>query len=383
MSVGIPSANPAYSLQSVLSAQIALFTAIDQESSGSKLTPSGSGSSAALAIYNNLSSQAQAADTANQNISDASNAINVAQGAASTIQSSLSQLNSLAIEANNGFNSASDQQALQDAATQLAQGINQIAGQTNFNGTPLLDGTTSGNTPATPATADVTNNNAVAAGGDVLASASASGATTSGTFSVQVTGSGNASVSYTDSTTQATTVVGTFAAGSSTTFDGTTLNFGNFTAQDSGTSATVQTTAASAGSTAPTVSVQSGTNEGNTTNVSFVNATTTGLGITNIDLSNPASATNTEGQISGAINAITSNEATLGAQSNGLNFAFENNNTLSNHLTSSASSVGDTSVASAVIAGNTASIQQQISIAVLARANTDAGHLNSFLSQYA
>jgi hypothetical protein len=30
-----------------------------------------------------------------------------------------------------------------------------------------------------------------------------------------------------------------------------------------------------------------------------------------------------------------------------------------------------------------ASIQQQISIAVLARANTDAGHLSSFLSQYA
>jgi flagellin len=382
MSVGIPSANPAYSLQSVLAAQIALFTAINQESSGTRITsaavdPSG------LAIYNNLSTQSQAADTANGNISDASNAINVAQGAASTIQSSLSQINSLAIEANNGFNSPSDAQALQDAATQLAQGINQIAGQTNFNGTALLDGSTSGNTPATPATAAITNNNAVGAGGNVLSSASASGSTTSGTFSVSVDGSGNADVTYTDSTTQATTVVGSFAPGSSTTYNGTTLNFGNFSASDSGTTATVQTTAATAGSTAPTVSVQSGTNEGDTTNVTFANATTTGLGITNIDLSNPASATNTEGQISGAITAIGNNEATLGAQANSLNYAFQNNNTLSNNLTASASAIGDTNEASAVTAGNLASIQQQISIAVLARANTDAGHLNSFLSQYA
>jgi flagellin len=382
MSVGIPSANPAYSLQSVLAAQIALFTAINQESSGTRITsaavdPSG------LAIYNNLSTQSQAADTANGNISDASNAVNVAQGAASTIQSSLSQINSLAIEANNGFNSPSDTQALQDAATQLAQGINQIAGQTNFNGTALLDGSTSGNTPATPATAAITNNNAVGAGGNVLSSVSASGATTSGTFSVSVDGSGNADVTYTDSSTQATTVVGSFAPGSSTTYNGTTLNFGNFSASDSGTTATVQTTAATSGSTAPTVSVQSGPNEGDTTNVTFANATTTGLGITNIDLSNPASATNTEGQISGAITAIGNNEATLGAQSNSLNYAFQNNNTLSNNLTASASAIGDTNEASSVTAGNLASIQQQISIAVLARANTDAGHLNSFLSQYA
>jgi len=382
MSVGIPSANPAYSLASVLQAQLALFTAIDQESSGSKLTPAGSGSSAALAIYNNLSSQAQAADTANENITDVTNAINVAQGATSTIQSSLSQINSLAIEANNGFNSSSDAQALQDAATQLAQGINQTAEETNFNGTPLLDGTTSGNTPATAASADITNNNATTAG-TVLSSASASAATTSGTFSVQIDGSGNADVSFTDSSTQTTTSVGSFAAGSSTTYNGTTLNFGNFTGADAGTSATVQTTAASAGSTSPTVQVQTGTNEGDVTNVSFANGTTTGLGITNIDLTNPASATNTEGQINGAITAIDSSEASLGAQSNGLNYAYENNNTLSNNLTSSASAVGDTSVASSVVAGNLASIQQQISIAVLARANTDAGHLSSFLSQYA
>jgi flagellin len=383
MPVSIPSANPAYSLQSVLSAQLQLLTDVAAETSGTQFSTGTSSDPSGAAIYNFLTTQAAGADTANENISDASDAINVAQGATSTIQSSLSTINNLAIEANNGFNSPSDNAALQAEATQLTQGINQIAGETNFNGTELLNGTNSGTTPATAASATITNNDAVGAGGAVLSSASSSGATTSGTFTATVDASGNADVTYTDSTTQATTAVGSFAAGSSTTFNGTTLTFGNFSASDAGQTATVQATAATAGSTAPTVTVQSGASEGQTTSVSLPNATTTGLGITNIDLSNPASATNTEGQISGAEASLGASDASLGAQSASLSYALQNNDVLSNNLTSSASAIGDTSEASASISSNLSSIQQQISIAVLARANADAGHLSSFLSQYA
>lgn len=382
MSATISGSNPAYSLESVLSAQIALLTTTAELSSGSRLTsaavdPSG------LAIYNNLSSQSAGADTANLNISDASNAVNVAQGATSTIQTSLNQINNLAIEANNGFNSASDNAALQAQATQLAQGINQIASETNFNGTPLLNGANSGNTPATPATADVTSNDQTLAGGGVVASATSSAATTSGTFSVQVDATGNANVSYTDSATQTTVNVGSFAANSSTTFNGTTINFGNFTASDAGTSATIQATAANAGSVAPTVTVQSGANAGQTTAVSLPNASTSGLGIANIDLSNPASATNTEGQLSNAITTLNLGQAQLGAQSNSLANQFDNNNVYSVNLAASASSIGDVNVGQAVTQNQQASLQQQISLDVLARSNADAGHLNSFLSLYA
>ena len=92
MSVAISGSNPAYSLQSVLSAQIALLMETEQATSGSRITsaavdPSG------LAIYNNLETQSQGADTANENITQASDAVNVAQGATSTIQTSLSQIN--------------------------------------------------------------------------------------------------------------------------------------------------------------------------------------------------------------------------------------------------------------------------------------------------
>jgi flagellin len=177
--------------------------------------------------------------------------------------------------------------------------------------------------------------------------------------------------------------VGSFAANSTTTYNGTTLNFGNFTASDSGQSATVQTTASTPGSTSPTVSVQSGANAGQTSNVSLPNATTTGLGIANIDLSSPASATNTQGQISGAQTALAGADASLGAQSAALTAAFDNNNILSNNLTASASTIGDTSVAAAVAQSALTSIQQQITISVLNTANTNAGHLNAYLSTYA
>jgi len=382
MSVGISGSNPAYSLQSVLSAQIALLTETEAITSGSKLT-SAAADPAGLAIYNNLETQSQGADTANENITEASDAVNVAQGATSTIQSSLSQINDLAIEANNGFNSPSDDAALQAQATSLAQGINQIAGETNFNGTPLLNGANSGNTPATAATATVTSDDDALAGGGVVTSATASAGTTSGTFNVSIDNTGNADVTYTDSTTQQTVAVGSFAANSSTTYNGTTINFGNFTASDAGTTATIQATAASAGSTQPTVSVQSGATAGQTTNVTLPNASTTGLGITNIDLTNPASATNTEGQVNGAITNLNAGQAVLGAESNALQNNFENNNVYSNNLASSASSIGDTNYGQAVTAADQSTLQQQISYAVLARANADAGHLSSFLSQYA
>ncbi len=382
MSVAVSGSNPAYSLQSVLSAQIALLTATEQASSGSRVTsaaidPSG------LAIYNNLETQSQGADTANENVTGASDAVNVAQGATSTIQTSLSQINSLAIEANNGFNSPSDDAALQAEATQLTQGINQIAGETNFNGAALTNGTNSGSTPPTAATAQVTNDDATNAGGGVVTSVAASAATTSGTFSVSVDSSGNADVTFTDNTTQATTAVGSFAANSSTTFNGTTINFGNFSASDAGSSATVQTTAATAGSTQPAVSVQSGASAGQTTTISFANASTTGLGISNIDLSNPASATNAEGQIGNAITSLGSDQAQLGAETNSLANQFSNNNIYSNNLASAASSIGDDNEAKSASTIQQSTLQQQISIAVLARANTDAGHLNSFLSVFA
>jgi flagellin len=379
MSLGI-STGPA--LNSLAYYQQQLTQASNQASSGNRLTsaavdPSGQ------AIYNALESQAQGDDTANGNISDATNAINVAQGATSGIQSALGQLQNLAIEANNGFNSPTDNAALQTQANALLAQINGDASTVNFNGTTLLTGQNAGSTPATTATATTTTNDQVNAGGGVITTATASAATTSGTIGVTIanTGSGAvANVTFTDSLTQTTTNVGQFAAGSSTTVNGTTVTFGQFTTSDTNATATVQTTAAAAGSTSPAIGVQTGANQGQQTTVTIPNATTTGLGITNIDFSTPANATNSLGQINSAITNLGAGQAQLGAQTASLTNAFNNNNVASVNLTSSASDIGDANEPSIASELNSLRIQQQISIATINNANVTNGYLNRFFS---
>src|ERR1700733_3320891 len=351
-------------LNSLAYYQQQLTLASNQASSGNRLT-SAAVDPAGLAIYNALESQAQGSDAANQNISQAGDAINVAQGATSGIQNALGQLQNLAIEAGNGFNSPSDNAALQTQANALLQQINGDASTVNFNGTPLLTGANSGSTPATTASATTTNNDIIAGGGNVVSSATASAATTSGTIGVTIanTGAGAvANVTFTDSTTQQVTNVGSFAAGSTTNVNGTQITFGNFTTADTGTSATVQTQAAAAGTTNPSIGVQSGANAGQQTQVTIPNATTTGLGITNIDFSTPQNATNSLGQITNAISKLGAGQAQLGAQTASLQNAFNNNNVSSVNLTASASSIGDTNEPSVASELNSLKIQQQISI---------------------
>lgn len=380
MALGSINTGPA--LNSLAYYQQQLATANAQASSGNRLVnaaidPSG------LAIYNNLVSQAQGSDTANQNISQASDAINVAQGATSGIQDALGQLQNLAIEAGNGFNSPSDNAALQAQANALVTQINGDASTVNFNGTALLTGANSGTTPATTASATTTNNDILAGGGNVIASTAATAGTQSGTIGVQVvnTGAGAvANVTFTDSTTQTVTNVGQFAANSVVAVNGTNVTLGNFTTNDTNATATVQTAAATAGSVQPTISVQSGANQGQTTAVTIPNATTSGLGITNIDLSTPANATNSLGQIQTAITNLGAGQAQLGAQTNALQNQFNNNNTYSVNLTQSASSIGDVNAGSVSSELNSLKLLQQISIQTINNANITNGYLNRFFS---
>lgn len=369
-------------LNSLAYYQQQLTQATNQASSGKRITSAAVDPSGA-AIYNALVSQAQGSDTANGNITQASDAINVAQGATSGIQDALGQLQNLAIEANNGFNSPSDNAALQAQANQLVAQINGDASTVNFNGTQLLTGANSGTTPATNAFATTTSNDLVGAGGNVITSATASAATQSGTIAVTVSNTGAgavANVTFTDSTTQQVTNVGQFAANSTTNVNGTQITFGNFTAADTNTTATVQTQAATAGLVNPTIGVQSGANAGQQTAVSIPNATTSGLGITNIDFSTPQNATNSLDQIQSAISNLGAGQAQLGAQSAALQNQFNNNNTYSVNLTNSASDIGDANEPSLASELNSLKIQQQISIATINNANVTNGYLNRFFS---
>jgi len=383
MSFGLESLGTSLAINNLDQYQSQLGTLYAQASSGNELVNSSINPSG-LAIYNALESQSQGFDTANQNVSDANNALSVAQGSISNTTSALQQLNNLAIEGSNDFLSTSDRQALQAQANQLVQQINTNASQVNFNGVTLTSGQFSGNTPATAATATTTSNAILGNGGNLVTNATATVGSTAGTIQVQVVstapGAAGAQISFTNNATGVTTVVATVAAGTTTPVNGTNVTVGNFTTNDIGANATTQVVAATAGSQNPTLNVQSGATEGAATQVTVPNATAAGLGLTNIDLSTSASSTNAQGQIQTALTNISAANAQLGAQQVSLNFDQDNNNVASLNLTSSASAIGSANEGSLAEELNSLQIQQQISIATINQANTTYGYLNRFLN---
>lgn len=124
-------------------AQNAQLTAFQRLGSGSRIN-SAKDDAAGLAIAASMAAQLGGNSQAMRNANDGLSLTNTAGGALSQISDSLQRMRELTIQAGNGTNGASDRQAIQEEINQLAQGIDQIAGNTRFNGQNLLDGTFSG-----------------------------------------------------------------------------------------------------------------------------------------------------------------------------------------------------------------------------------------------
>lgn len=370
-------------LNSLSQYQQSLQRSFAQASSGNRLVD-GSIDPSGLAIYNALTAQSSGFDQASRNVQDASNAIDVAQGALFTTSDALQRLNTLSIQATNDFLSPQQRQALQTEANGLAQQINTTASDTNFNGQPLLNGQFSGTTPAAPASANTTSNAILGGGDNLTQTATPSPASAGGTIQVQVVGTGagtsGAQITFTDSQTGVVTVVATVSQNSTTNVNGTNVTVGNFSTSDIGAGSTTQVTAAQAGSTASTLNAQSGANPGSSIQVTLPNGTQAGLNIQKIDFSTSANATNAQGQTQAALAHVANLSAGLGAQTNALGVDLQNNATASLNLTNAASAIGSadsTSVASEI---SSLLLKQQISIQTINSANVAFGHLNRFLN---
>ncbi|MDD2916199.1 MAG: flagellin [Gallionella sp.] len=131
------------SLNNLNNAQNAQFSTIQRLSSGSRIN-SAKDDAAGLAVAVALASQLGGDAQAMRNVNDGLSLTDTAGGALSQVSDSLQRMRELTVQAANGTNSAGDLQAIQGEINQLAQGIDQIAGGTQFNGQNLLDGTFSG-----------------------------------------------------------------------------------------------------------------------------------------------------------------------------------------------------------------------------------------------
>ena len=95
---------------------------------------------AGLAISQQFTTQVNGTNQAINNANDAVSEAQTAGGALTTIVNNLQSIRTLAVEAANGSNSASDRQALDQQVQQQIAEITQIASQTSFNGLSVLNG---------------------------------------------------------------------------------------------------------------------------------------------------------------------------------------------------------------------------------------------------
>ncbi len=381
MSFGIGAANAA--LTPLAQYQQRLLDQSNQLSSGKRITSAASDPSG-IAIAASLQAQVNGFDQAASNAQDAGNAAAVAEGGLSSTSDSLQRLSQLAIQASNDFLSPTQRGSLQTEANQLVQQINTNAQNTQFNGNNLLDGSFQGTTPATPAAAAVTANASLSGGGQLANAVSAAPAATAQTIGLSVVDSGGgviqAQVTTTDTATGTVTAGPLLSSGATTTVNGTTFTVGTLSSLDVGTSSTIQVTGATAGTTGTGATVQTGANQGATTQLTLPNGSSSALGLVNIDFSSSQTATNAQGQINSALQNLSSARAQVGAQEVSIQNDINNSNIASVNLQQSASNITDLNVGQAATQFAATQLQQQITLNVLHNANNNFGFLNAFFN---
>ncbi|MDP1557322.1 MAG: flagellin [Nitrosomonas sp.] len=119
--------------------QSSLNTSLERLSSGMRIN-SAKDDAAGLAISERMTSQIRGLNQAARNANDGISLAQTAEGALGEIGNNLQRIRELAVQSSNASNSASDRASLQAEAAQLTAEITRVAGQTQFNGLNLLDG---------------------------------------------------------------------------------------------------------------------------------------------------------------------------------------------------------------------------------------------------
>ena len=116
-----------------------LATSLQRLSSGLRIN-SAKDDAAGLAISERFTTQIRGMDQAARNANDGISLSQTAEGAMGEIGNNLQRIRELAVQSRNATNSLSDRQALNKEAQQLKAEIDRVAGQAEFNGVKLLDG---------------------------------------------------------------------------------------------------------------------------------------------------------------------------------------------------------------------------------------------------
>ena len=319
---------------------------------------------AGLAISSKMTSQINGLNQAVRNANDAVSMLQVGEGAMKGVTDMLQRMRELAVQAISDSNTTSDRSALNSEYKQLSSEINRIGGNTQWNGTNLLDGQIG-------SSGSVTFQVGANANQTVATSFTAMGSTEGGV----------ASADAIVSTKQVSTITlsGTLREGDvvSYTIDGKAGSFAvsiasaAFDAADSIVDVAGATagTVAAARTGANTVTL-TGANANKTFVLDNLQISRGVAGdIAKSDISTSASATTALGVISTAVNAVDSARASNGASMSRLEYAADNLTNVAQNSSAARSRIMDADYAAETTELARTQIIQQAGTAMLAQAN--------------
>ncbi|MCL2851922.1 MAG: flagellin [Defluviitaleaceae bacterium] len=114
---------------------------LSQQIGSGRQINSAADNAAGLGIAERMSAQERGFQQGTRNTADMQSLVRTAEGALSSINSSLQRINELALQASNGIMTASDRALIQNEVSQLLDQIQSVSEQTQFNTRNLLDGT--------------------------------------------------------------------------------------------------------------------------------------------------------------------------------------------------------------------------------------------------
>jgi len=357
--------------------QSSLSTSLQRLSSGLRIN-SAKDDAAGLAISERMTSQIRGLDQASRNANDGISLAQTAEGALVEVSNNLQRIRELAVQSRNATNSQTDRDALNTEAQQLMSEINRVAGQTNFNGVKLLDGSftnqsfqVGANAGETVDIASIVNANASNLGTYSRAEVTGVAATTftaisAGDLTINGTSVGAVAAATSaseraggirDAVNSVSDTTGVYAINETATTVTLVSASGNIVTAFAGASADTATTGLTAGTTTATSST----------------------GFASLDLSSVAGADTAMQSMDAALSAVNTARASLGAYQNRFTSVVASLATQSENLSASRSRIQDADFAKETAALTRGQILQQAGTAMLSQANSAPQSVMSLL----
>ena len=350
--------------------QNSLATSMQRLSSGLRIN-SAKDDAAGLAISERMATQIRGLNVATRNANDGISLAQTAEGALSSVSNNLQRIRELAVQSRNATNSTDDRAALQKEVTQLKGEISRVAKQTAFNGTNLLDGSFTAQAFQVGANQGQTINIAGIANANIdqLGTWSKSSAAVTGAAATAFTAitAGDLKINGIN--------IGAIAAGGAAPAQGTNVAAA-INAQSDLTGVTASADGAglvTLTSNAAFTVAMSGTATTATTGLTAATtalvAGSTNTGFANLDVSTTSGADDAILAMDGALKAVNSSRADLGAVQNRFSSVVDNLMTTSENLSASRIRIMDADFAQETANLSRSQILQQAGTAMVAQAN--------------